>query len=678
MMASTLLSRLAWASFRRNTKLGCRSTLRVPITTLRSSRAWSSARALPASMRSGSASCAPLLKKLQAARVRVPICPSTSSPGLRRKSSARAHWTAVVKLASHWAVGRASRTCARMLRASTRSIGHSLWGPPSARSVISRFAGRTVCPSLLRQRRIRPWSVVDHEIALEDASAPQGHPEAAGSVGAHGLPLVAIGQPPVRHLGVAHSDFDALVVDRPLRVLVIPQEPILHAMLDHPNLAAEVGELVALVPEPRVHERRVQRESLRDVTPLEANGILAGVLLTLVQIGAALANREEELEVVEVPVALGGLIGRDREVGQRDLRPGVAEKEALDVLVALEAVDDAAAPRMRPVNVGPEAPLLVRIVLADPGLGARHHVGVVLLHEAVAEAPGELLGDPVRAIVAPDQAQAALHGEGARGRGIAQAVDVIRLLQLEVVAHPFVLEDIRVVRVQPVGQEVLDGVRDAPEIDALMRRAHGHEPVDPVLRVLLVLLCHEVLDERTAHQPPHGVREEDHLEVAVALSEVDPCLLEPLWNGLADERAQVLRVILDLADRVAEHVLVVEPRYPEAAGGIGMEDLDAAVDGVRVAVVPDLHEADELPLEDVDLEVLRRRCLPFLHGRGGEPVVGVVERLLPLGRAHGIPAHVHDGIEGLLDLESPYAHRRASSGASYVPTASPVSTSPAD
>src|SRR5215470_6359202 len=536
MMASTLLSRLAWASFRRNTKLGCRSTLRVPITTLRSSSAWSSARALAASMRSGSASCAPLLKKLQAARVRVPICPSTSSPRLRRKSSARAHWTAVVRLASHWAVGRASRTCARMLRASTRSIGISLGGPSSARSLISRFAARTASPSLLRQRRIRPRSGADHEIALEGASAPQRDPEAAGSVGAHGLPLVAIGQPPVRHLGVAHANFDALVVDGPLRVLVIPQEPVLYAMLDHPDLAAEVGEPVALVPEPRVHERRVQRESLRDVTPLEANGILAGVLLALVQVGAAFTDGEQELEVVEVAVAFRGLVGAERQIGERDLRAGVAEKEALDVLVALEAVDDAAAPRMRPVHVGPEAPLLVRVVLADPGLGARHHVGMVLLDEAVAEAPGELLGDPVRAVVAPDQAEAALHGEGARGRGIAQAVDVVRLIQLEVVAHPLVLEDIRVVRVQPVGQEVLDDVGNTPEIDALMRRAHGHEPVDPVLRVLLVLLRHEVLDERAAHEPPHGVREEDHLEVAIVLSEVDPGLLEPLWNGLADER----------------------------------------------------------------------------------------------------------------------------------------------
>ena len=133
--------------------------------------------------------------------------------------------------------------------------------------------------------------------------------------------------------------------------------------------------------------------------------------------------------------------------------------------------------------------------------------------------------------------------------------------------------------------------------------AHGDEAVDPILRVLIMLVLlperagrrrHEILDQCPAHQSSHRVGDQDDPVISVVLSEVDAGRPQPLGDRFTDERVEILRVILYRPNRVPEDILIVEPRDPDTPGRIGMEDLEATIDGIGIAVVLNLHEPNTL------------------------------------------------------------------------------------
>ena len=103
------------------------------------------------------------------------------------------------------------------------------------------------------------------------------------------------------------------------------------------------------------------------------------------------------------------------------------------------------------MHIGPEGPTVVRIDGVIRGLWACDDVGVVLLDQSVAKAPREIPGHAVRPIVAPNDAQAALHRERPCSRRIAEAMDIVRRFELQILAHAVFLEDVGIEGIQSRG-----------------------------------------------------------------------------------------------------------------------------------------------------------------------------------------------------------------------------------
>src|SRR5262245_27815919 len=99
-------------------------------------------------------------------------------------------------------------------------------------------------------------------------------------------------------------------------------------------------EFVPLVPQPRVHERRMEEQSTGNARTLEPDRILTRVLLASVEVGATLSYRKGKLKIIEEAVTSTRRSSLDVDVVQRYLGSRVAEQEPLDILVALEAVHD--------------------------------------------------------------------------------------------------------------------------------------------------------------------------------------------------------------------------------------------------------------------------------------------------------------------------------------------------
>src|SRR5690349_21727328 len=134
---------------------------------------------------------------------------------------------------------------------------------------------------------------------------------------------------------------------------------------------------------------------------------------------------------------------------------------------------------------------------------------------------------------------------------------------------------------------------------------------------------------------------QNHLVFPVLISKINAGGLQPMWNRLTNQLTYIFGVLFNAAQALADVILVVKATDPDTARGIGVKDFQTTIDLVSVAVISHLHEADELPFEDVCPDMsLVRRSIALLHRRGRKAVVSVIKSLFALGRAHGVASDI--------------------------------------